>query len=93
MIKITENPIDILKVVETASSLNAGAVNVFIGNVRNTASDVYKRQYWRCVTAWRNGGVGLEWVRVTVQVPYLSCMSAWVVARRSWRRRLGRRTT
>lgn len=44
MIKITENPIDILKVVETASSLNAGAVNVFIGNVRNTANN--KKVVW-----------------------------------------------
>ncbi len=37
MIKITENPIDTNKVIETASSLGAGAVNVFIGNVRSTA--------------------------------------------------------
>ncbi len=37
MIKITEKPIDIPKVIETASSLGAGAVNVFIGTVRNTA--------------------------------------------------------
>ncbi len=37
MIKITEKPIDIQKVIDTASSLSAGAVNVFIGTVRNTA--------------------------------------------------------
>ncbi|HRI80031.1 MAG TPA: molybdenum cofactor biosynthesis protein MoaE, partial [Cyclobacteriaceae bacterium] len=37
MIKITEKPIDVQKVIETASSLGAGAVNVFIGSVRNTA--------------------------------------------------------
>jgi len=37
MIKITEKPIDIHKVVETVSSLGAGAVNIFIGNVRSTA--------------------------------------------------------
>jgi molybdopterin synthase catalytic subunit len=37
MIKITEKPIDIQKVINTASSLGAGAVNVFIGTVRNTA--------------------------------------------------------
>jgi molybdopterin synthase catalytic subunit len=36
MIKITEKPIDIQKVIDTASSLGAGAVNVFIGTVRNT---------------------------------------------------------
>ena len=39
MIKITEKPIDTHKVIETASSLGAGAVNVFIGNVRSRAHD------------------------------------------------------
>jgi molybdopterin synthase catalytic subunit len=37
MIKITEKPIDVQKVIETASSLRAGAVNVFIGTVRDNA--------------------------------------------------------
>lgn len=37
MIKITEKSIDVQKVIETASSLGAGAVNVFIGTVRNNA--------------------------------------------------------
>ncbi|HEX7013865.1 MAG TPA: molybdenum cofactor biosynthesis protein MoaE [Cyclobacteriaceae bacterium] len=37
MIKITEKPIDVQKVIDTATSLGAGAVNVFIGTVRNTA--------------------------------------------------------
>ena len=37
MIKITEKAIDVQKVIDTASSLNAGAVNVFIGTVRNNA--------------------------------------------------------
>ncbi|HEY4655896.1 MAG TPA: molybdenum cofactor biosynthesis protein MoaE [Cyclobacteriaceae bacterium] len=37
MIKITEKPIDVQKVIDTASSLGAGAVNIFIGTVRNTA--------------------------------------------------------
>jgi molybdopterin synthase catalytic subunit len=37
MIKITEKPIDVQKVIDTASSLGAGAVNVFIGTVRNNA--------------------------------------------------------
>ncbi len=35
MIKITEKPIDVQKVIDTVSSLGAGAVNVFIGTVRN----------------------------------------------------------
>lgn len=38
MIKITEKPIDVQKVIDTASSLGAGAVNVFIGTVRNNAN-------------------------------------------------------
>jgi molybdopterin synthase catalytic subunit len=37
MIKITEKSIDVQKVIETASSLGAGAVNVFVGTVRNSA--------------------------------------------------------
>lgn len=37
MIKITEKRIDVQKVIDTASSLGAGAVNVFIGTVRNNA--------------------------------------------------------
>ena len=44
MIKITEKPIDVNKVIETASSLGAGAVNVFIGTVRDTALN--KRVVW-----------------------------------------------
>ncbi len=44
MIKITEKPIDVNKVIETAQSLGAGAVNVFIGTVRDTAMD--KRVVW-----------------------------------------------
>jgi len=37
MIKITEKHIDVQKVIDTASSLAAGAVDVFIGTVRNNA--------------------------------------------------------
>jgi molybdopterin synthase catalytic subunit len=44
MIKITEKAIDIQKVIDTASSLGAGAVNVFIGTVRNTAHN--KKVVW-----------------------------------------------
>lgn len=35
MIKITGEPIDTMKVITAAESLKAGAVNVFIGTVRN----------------------------------------------------------
>lgn len=37
MIKLTEKAIDVQKVIDTASSLGAGAVDVFIGTVRNNA--------------------------------------------------------
>jgi molybdopterin synthase catalytic subunit len=37
MIKITEKAIDVQKVIDTVSSLGAGAVNIFIGTVRNNA--------------------------------------------------------
>lgn len=37
MIKITQKAIDVQRVIDTASSLRAGAVNVFIGTVRSTA--------------------------------------------------------
>jgi molybdopterin synthase catalytic subunit len=35
MIEITDNPIDVQKVIDIACRLGAGAVNVFIGTVRN----------------------------------------------------------
>lgn len=38
MIKLTEKAIDVQKVIDSASSLSAGAVNVFIGTVRNNAN-------------------------------------------------------
>jgi molybdopterin synthase catalytic subunit len=44
MIKITEKSIDVQKVIETVSSLGAGAVNVFIGTVRDTAHN--KKVVW-----------------------------------------------
>ncbi len=44
MIKITEKPIDVAKVIETASSLGAGAINTFIGTVRDTAMS--KKVVW-----------------------------------------------
>ncbi len=39
MIKITEKPIDVQKVIEVASALGAGGLNVFIGTVRNTTKN------------------------------------------------------
>lgn len=44
MIQITEKSIDVNKVIGAASSLGAGAVNVFIGTVRDTALN--KKVVW-----------------------------------------------
>ena len=38
MIEITEQPIDVLKVIETATLNEAGAINTFMGTVRNHTS-------------------------------------------------------
>ncbi|MBL7874350.1 MAG: molybdenum cofactor biosynthesis protein MoaE [Cyclobacteriaceae bacterium] len=47
MIEITDKPIDVQKLIEAASSAEAGAVNVFIGTVRNqtSAKKVVKLEY------------------------------------------------
>lgn len=37
MIKITEKPIDVQKVIDAATCLEAGAIDAFIGTVRNNA--------------------------------------------------------
>jgi molybdopterin synthase catalytic subunit len=39
MIKITEKPIDVQKVIEAATALSAGGLNAFIGTVRNTTNN------------------------------------------------------
>ena len=38
MIQITDKPIDVQKVIDTVSNSTAGAVNVFIGTVRDNAN-------------------------------------------------------
>jgi molybdopterin synthase catalytic subunit len=44
MIKITEKPIDVQKVIEAASALGAGGLNIFIGMVRNVTKN--KKVRW-----------------------------------------------
>jgi molybdopterin synthase catalytic subunit len=44
MIQITEKPIEVSKVIEAASSLGAGALNVFIGTIRDNALN--KKVVW-----------------------------------------------
>ncbi len=47
MIEITDKPIDVQKIIDAASSHQGGAVNVFIGTVRNqtAAKKVTKLEY------------------------------------------------
>lgn len=47
MIEITEKPIDVNKVIQAATRPSAGAVNIFIGNIRDTAGNkkVVKLEY------------------------------------------------
>jgi molybdopterin synthase catalytic subunit len=56
MIKISEKQIDVQKVIDTASSLNAGAVSVFIGTVRNNAHG--KKVVWLEYEAYETMAVG-----------------------------------
>lgn len=56
MIKITEKPIDVQKVIDTASSLAAGAVDVFIGTVRNNAHG--KNVVWLEYEAYETMAIG-----------------------------------
>ena len=61
MIKITEKPIDVQKVIDTATSLGAGAVNVFIGTVRNSAHG--KNVLWLEYEEGPPGGVSVKYTR------------------------------
>jgi len=56
MIRISEKQIDVQKVIDTASSLNAGAVSVFIGTVRNNAQG--KKVVWLEYEAYETMAVG-----------------------------------
>jgi len=56
MIKITEKRIDVQKAIDTASSLGAGAVNVFIGTVRSNAHG--KNVVWLEYEAYETMAVG-----------------------------------
>lgn len=44
MIQLTDEPIEIQKIIDGASNLSAGAVNVFIGTVRDNAGE--KKVLW-----------------------------------------------
>jgi len=79
MIKITEKPIDIQKVIDTASSLGAGAVNVFIGTVRNQANG--KNVVWLEYEAYETMAVG-EIRKIIDEASHRWPLLGWAVSHR-----------
>lgn len=79
MIKITEKPIDIQKVVETASSLNAGAVNLFVGTVRSRANN--KNVLWLEYEAYETMAIA-EMKKVIEQASHRWPLLGWAVIHR-----------
>jgi molybdopterin synthase catalytic subunit len=79
MIKITEKPINVQKVIETASSLGAGAVNVFIGNVRDTANN--KKVVWLEYEAYESMAVA-ETRKIIDEATKRWGLLGWAVAHR-----------
>lgn len=79
MIKITEKSIDVQKVIDTASSLGAGAVNVFIGTVRNTAHG--KNVLWLEYEAYESMAVA-EIRKIIDEASHRWPMMGWAVCHR-----------
>jgi molybdopterin synthase catalytic subunit len=79
MIKITAKSIDVNKVIETASSLGAGAVNVFIGNVRDQAHD--KKVLWLEYEAYESMAVA-EIKKIIDHAAHRWGLLGWAVAHR-----------
>ena len=79
MIKITEKSIDVQRVIETASSLGAGAVDVFIGTVRNTAHG--KNVRWLEYEAYESMAIA-EIRRIIDEANQRWNMKGWAVSHR-----------
>lgn len=79
MIKITEKAIDVQKVIETASSLSAGAVNVFIGTVRNTSHN--KNVVWLEYEAYEAMAVA-EIRKIIDEAAHQWSLLGWAVSHR-----------
>ncbi len=79
MIKITEKTIDVHKVIEAASSLEAGAINVFIGVVRNTARN--KKVIWLEYEAYESMAVA-ETRKIIDEAAVRWTLSGWAVSHR-----------
>lgn len=79
MIKITEKHIDVQKVIDTASSLDAGAVNVFIGTVRNNAMG--KKVVWLEYEAYETMAVS-EIRKIIDEASHKWPLMGWAVSHR-----------
>ena len=79
MIKITEKPIVIQKVIDTAQSLNAGAVNVFVGTVRNNAHG--KNVLWLEYEAYETMAVG-EIRKIIEEASHRWPLLGWAITHR-----------
>ncbi len=79
MIKITAKPIDVQKVIETASSLGAGAVNVFIGTIRDTAHN--KKVVWLEYEAYESMAVA-ETRKIIDEAAHRWSLLGWAVSHR-----------
>lgn len=79
MIKITEKSIDVQKVIDTASSLGAGAVNAFIGTVRNTAHN--KNVVWLEYEAYESMAVA-EIRKIIEEASSRWPLQGWAVSHR-----------
>ncbi|MFZ6013366.1 MAG: molybdenum cofactor biosynthesis protein MoaE [Bacteroidota bacterium] len=79
MIKITEKSIDVQKVIDTASSLGAGAVNIFIGTVRNTAHG--KNVLWLEYEAYEGMAVA-EIRKIIDEASHRWPLQGWAVSHR-----------
>ena len=79
MIKITEKPIDVQRVIETASARGAGAVNVFIGTVRDLAHD--KKVVWLEYEAYESMAVA-ETRKIIDEAAHRWPLLGWAVSHR-----------
>jgi molybdopterin synthase catalytic subunit len=79
MIKITEKPIDVQKVIETASCLGAGAIDVFIGTVRNNAHG--KNVVWLEYEAYESMAVA-EIRKIIDEASHRWALQGWAVSHR-----------
>lgn len=79
MIKITDKPLDTQRIIDAACSLGAGAVNVFIGTVRNNANG--KNVLWLEYEAYESMAIA-EIKKITDEASHKWPMLGWGVSHR-----------